>query len=209
MEPRELFEYNGKKIILSNGPVSALSLEGLVIPMTPDLGVSMFDPFIGRMLEEARILNEDLLHLPDTYASHFEEQYGIVEKEGLPFQVPSRSAHLIEGHNGKLAQNLIYSCSMDVKGGQPYSDLAILKETVKNVLDVAEQNNIRTIGIPSLMSSMFYDDFQMKEIMQSTEEVVREELMNDSKLETAYLFCLPEGYSTDLSLMFADSKSMH
>lgn len=191
-----LFSRKGKSVVNTSGPVSSLGLEGLVIPMNPDLGVMIYDPFVGRMIAEAQALGEDILHLPDTYARLFKEKYGIIKREGWPFQVPSRSAHVIDGHKKRLAENLIYACPIDVKDGMPHFDLDLLRETVENAMIAAEEKAIRILGLPSLMSAQFSNKYSMKQVLQTTAEAAMIRLANGTGLQTVYVLSLPQGFKT-------------
>lgn len=159
--------------------------------MTPDLALSFYaHPVVSQVLVESN--GENLIELPDKLAGEFQDKYGIIYKGEFPFMVPPKSTHVIGGHSQTIAQKLLYAVPFDVNEiGNPFFDLELLENTLDNAIDLAEKTDIRTLGIPSLLTVMFINDYDEIEIMNKTAEVSKKRLeiahLNNTSLQHIYL----------------------
>ncbi len=191
MTKKQIYEIGNRTLIEYSGEIKKLNLEGLILPMTPELILSFIDnPVVSQILVESR--GENLIELADKHSKEFQEKYKTIYKGIFPFIVPSRSAHIINGHSQRIAKKLIYAVPFDAsEKGEPFFDLGLLEETLNNAINVAENNNIKTLGIPSLLSAMYMDEFDNKTIMKKTAEVseirLLEAELNNTSLEQIYL----------------------
>lgn len=185
---------NLKRILRSNGPVSTLRLDGLVIPMNPDLTGMIYGDFQGRLIEEAQLLGDEFLELAMKHESRLKAEYPQGNED---FIVPPGSAHLITGHKTKLAKNLIYVCSVDLKQGEPFFDNALLKTCIESVFEVANVNYIQTLGIPPI-TSIGYHRHSEQELIEITADVVKNKLKTSVSIKDVYLFCLPKGHTSTM-----------
>jgi hypothetical protein len=198
MDQKDLFVQDGRRVISSNGPVSELGLEALVIPMLPDLGVSLWDKFVSAIVVESQMIGDNIVELGFNNKAKFHEMYSEIHREGKKFLVPPTTAHYIEGHKGKLAKNLIYVCSIDAKEGNPYFDYTILKDSIYNALSLAEQKSLKTVGIPNLMSVLFHNKYTTKQIMEKTAEISQKKIIDAQRYNTSlkeiYILSHPDNY---------------
>jgi hypothetical protein len=156
MDDKILYECQGKRIILSARRLSDLKLDALVIPAFPDLFPQYTHEFVPEIFSQAG--EQDIQDIGNDVAKEYASKHGTEEKEGMPFLVPSGSAHLVKSYEGPLARNLIYVASIDLdEQGKPICTAKVVRDSVRSALAVSEANRFSTIGIPALGKSSMYN----------------------------------------------------
>ncbi|UCD04419.1 MAG: macro domain-containing protein [Candidatus Woesearchaeota archaeon] len=88
-------------------------------------------------------------------AKNYAKEHGFTNVGDIEVRVPLFSAHVTDG--GKISQKIIHSVALsyDPKKRCAYCNKEIVEKSVENILKKAEEEGIKSIGIPALGAGVY------------------------------------------------------
>jgi len=193
------YKVAGKTLDIVHGSVTRYHADALVCPANPDLEMVAFPggvlyAFLSEggpeIFKEASEIGQQML------------QYSM--DTVFPMAVPPTSAHITTA--GSLpAKQVIHTCSVgyDIKSDNIYCDKDIIERSTRNVLELAKERGLKSIGFPTLGTGLY--SVPMEEAIDGMSDEFSKHLEVETTLERIGLILYEEN-SFQLAKKIYDQK---